>query len=97
MSHRYYAGQDGSSVGVWETQPHVGDGFHESAYAELMVFLSGTTTLAQPDGTEQTFEAGDVALVPRGASYQWKSDTARKFWVIFDGGRTTPCSGRTST
>jgi uncharacterized cupin superfamily protein len=71
MSHRYYAGQGGSSVGVWETAPHTGSGFHE-----------------------KTFQAGDVALVPRGTSYQWKSGTARKFWAIFDGGSSTPCQGR---
>jgi uncharacterized cupin superfamily protein len=97
MSHRYYAGQDGSSVGVWETAPHIASESHESAYAELMLFLSGTVTLAQPDGTEQTFQAGDVALVPRGASYQWKSGTARKFWVIFDSGSTSPCQGTDNT
>ena len=97
MSHRYYAGQDGSSVGVWETAPHTASEFHESEYSELMVFLSGTVTLAQPHGDEQTFHAGDVALVPRGAFYRWKSGTARKFWVIFDSGSTTPCGGVDNT
>jgi uncharacterized cupin superfamily protein len=97
MSHRYYAGQDGSSVGVWETAPHTAPEFHETEYSELMVFLSGTVRLAQPDGAEQTFHAGDVALVPRGAFYQWKSGTARKFWVILDSGSTTPCGGGDNT
>ena len=83
-SHRYYAGGDKSSVGVWHTKPHTGDGFHTTKYAELMVFLEGSGSLAMPDGKEQAFKAGDVVLVPKGASYKWKSEATRKFWVIFD-------------
>lgn len=83
-SHRYYAGGDKSSVGVWETKPHAGDGFHTAKYAELMVFLEGAGSLNIPGGKTQPFKAGDVVLVPKGASYQWKSETVRKFWVIFD-------------
>ena len=84
QSHRYFAGGGKSSVGVWETAPHTATGFHTTKYAELMVFLSGSGSLAQPDGAEHAFKAGDVMMVPRGASYKWKSDRVRKFWVIFD-------------
>lgn len=83
-SHTYHKGADGSSVGVWETAPHTAPGFHETKYAELMVFLKGTVTLSTPDGQQEVFKAGDVALVPRGIEYKWSSDTVRKFWVIFD-------------
>lgn len=83
-SHAYYRGTDGSSVGVWETAPHTADGFHETRYAELMVFLSGTVTLRQPGGVEETFGPGEAALVPKGAEYRWSSGTARKFWVIVE-------------
>jgi uncharacterized cupin superfamily protein len=83
-SHRYYAGVGKSSVGVWETAPHTGADFHTTKYAELMVFLSGSGRLLTPDGPGQAFTAGDVVLVPRGASYKWQSDRVRKFWVIFD-------------
>src|SRR5262245_46926091 len=82
--HEYYAGADGSSVGVWETQPFTATGFHKTKYAELMVFLKGHVTLTTPDGQKERFNAGDVALVPKGIDYTWSSDTARKFWVIFD-------------
>ncbi len=82
ISHRYYAGSRSSSVGVWETAPHEVE-VATTRYAELMIFLKGSVTLIEPDG-EQTFGPGDVALVPKGAQYKWKSDTVRKYWVIFD-------------
>lgn len=82
--HEYYAGADGSSVGVWETQPYTAPGFHKTKYAELMVFLTGNVTLTTPEGQTERFKAGDVALVPKGIDYKWSSETTRKFWVIFD-------------
>jgi len=82
--HEYYTGADGSSVGVWETQPFTGSGFHKTKYAELMVFLKGNITLTTPQGQTERFKAGDVALVPKGIEYKWSSDETRKFWVIFD-------------
>ena len=82
-SHRYYAGNSRSSVGVWETAPHEAADFHTTRYSELMIFLKGTATLIEPDG-EQTFGPGDVALVPKGVEFRWKSDTLRKYWVVFD-------------
>jgi len=85
--HVYYTGADGSSVGVWETQPFTAPEFHKTKYAELMVFLDGNITLTTPEGQTERFKAGDVALVPEGVEYKWSSDTARKFWVIFDNER----------
>lgn len=83
ISHQYYAGNSRSTVGVWETAPHKPADFHTAEFAELMIFLKGTVTLVEPDG-EQTFGPGDVALVPKGTEFKWSSDTARKYWVIFD-------------
>lgn len=88
--HEYYTGADGSSVGVWETQPHTAAGFHMTKYAELMIFLKGNVTLTTPDGQTERFKAGDVALVPRGIEYKWSSDLTRKFWVIFDSDPARP-------
>jgi uncharacterized cupin superfamily protein len=82
--HEYYSAADGSSAGVWETQPHTAPNFHRTKYAELMVFLKGDVTLTTADGQTERFGAGDVALVPKGIEYKWSSDTTRKFWVIFD-------------
>jgi uncharacterized cupin superfamily protein len=82
--HEYYSGADGSSAGVWETQPYTSPAFHKTKYAELMLFLAGNVTLTTPGGQVECFKAGDVALVPKGIEYKWSSDTTRKFWVIFD-------------
>jgi uncharacterized cupin superfamily protein len=83
--HTYYETADEKqSVGVWETKPHTSADFRETKYAELMVFLKGSVSLIEKNGREQTFEAGEVALVPKGIEYKWKSDTVRKYWVIFD-------------
>ncbi len=87
--HEYYSGADGSSIGVWETAPHTSAGFHKAAYTEMMVFLKGNVTLTTPDGLEERFKAGDVALVPKGIEYKWSSDTVRKYWVIFDKDQAT--------
>ena len=88
--HEYFAGADGSSVGVWETAPNTSADFHETKYAELMLFLSGNVTLSTPDGQVERFKAGDAALVPKGIRYKWSSDTVRKFWVIFDARANPP-------
>lgn len=82
--YEYYKGADGSSVGVWETQPFTSSNFHKTKYAELMVFLKGDVTLTTTGGQIEKFKAGDVALVPKGIEYKWSSDTTRKYWVIFD-------------
>jgi len=90
--HEYYSGADGSSVGVWETQPHTSPNFHKTKYAELMLFLSGNVTLTTPDGQTEKFKAGEVAFVPKGIEYKWSSDTTRKYWVIFDNDPPTKSS-----
>jgi uncharacterized cupin superfamily protein len=82
--YKYYSSAQGSSAGVWETEPYAADKFHTPAYCELMVFLDGNVTLSTPNGKSETFKAGDVALVPKGAAYKWSSDRTRKFWVSFD-------------
>jgi uncharacterized cupin superfamily protein len=82
--YRYHRGADGSSIGVWETQPVKEAEFTETKYAELMMFLKGNVTLSTSDGQVEHFKAGDVALVPKGIKYKWESDTARKYYVIFD-------------
>jgi uncharacterized cupin superfamily protein len=74
----------GSSVGVWETAGFTSSKFGAAHYCELMVFLDGEVTLSTPDGNSQTFKAGDIAPVPKGAPHKWSSGKVRKFWVIFD-------------
>jgi uncharacterized cupin superfamily protein len=83
--HTYYESPEGGSAGVWQTQPYTGSaGFVPKQYSELMIFLEGEGALKLSDGGVVPFRAGDVLLVPRGASYQWKSQAVRKYWVAFD-------------
>ncbi len=82
--YEYYSSPEKSSAGVWETEAFTAPKFHTPIYCELMLFLDGTVTLSTPSGQSETFQAGDVALVPKGVAYKWSSSRARKFWVIFD-------------
>ena len=82
--YQYYSSATGSSAGVWETAGFTSQKFYTPNECELMVFLDGKVTLSTPDGKSQTFKAGDIALVPKGATHKWSSGRVRKFWVIFD-------------
>ena len=78
------------SAGVWESDPKPReDGkepeFHTATYTELMCILEGSVTIADPSGKVETFEAGDVVIVPRGARTEWRqTEYVKKYWVIFD-------------
>ena len=83
--YTYFRGEDGSTLGIWETAPteDYGD-FNKSKYAELMIFLTGSPRLVHSDGREEHYRAGDVVLVPYGVPHKWRSDTVRKFYLYFD-------------
>ena len=96
--HIYYQadGSDWVSAGVWEAQPYE-SGPDVPGYSEFMYFLDGSVTLVDASGREETFEAGDVAFVPRGVSHHWKQpEVLRKYWVIFDEGEADDWSDRTA-
>ena len=82
--YSYYSSSSGASVGVWETDGVESKKFGMAKHTELMVIISGAVTLSSPDGKSETFKAGDVALVPRGAQSKWSSGKIRKFYVTFD-------------
>lgn len=79
----FYSGSDGSTLGVWETEPTSYDS-PARRYAEVMIILKGEVTLSTPDGWSEKFRAGDVALIPKGISYHWTSDAVSKYWLSFD-------------
>jgi uncharacterized cupin superfamily protein len=82
--YSYYSSPSHASVGVWETDGVESKKFGIAKHTELMVIVSGAVTLSSPDGKLETFKAGDVALVPRGAQSKWSSGKIRKFYVTFD-------------
>jgi len=82
--YSYYSSPSHASVGVWETNGVESKKFGVAKHTELMIIISGAVTLSSPDGTSQTFKAGEVALEPRGAQSKWSSGKIRKFYVTFD-------------
>jgi len=92
--YSYYSSPSGASVGVWETDGVESKKFGTAKHTELMIIISGAVTLSSPDGASETFKAGDVALVPRGAQSKWSSGKIRKFYVTFDYEQNAQTSAR---
>ena len=92
--YSYYSSSSHASVGVWETDAVESKKFGVARHTELMIIISGAVTLRSPDGKAETFKAGDVALVPRGAQSKWSSGKIRKFYVTFDYEPTAQQSAR---
>ncbi len=86
-THLYYESEDhgGSSAGIWEARPFTKE-YENYEYAQLIYLLEGSLTLIDKnDGRQDTFEAGDAVLIPRGANFTWKqTEKVRKYFVAFD-------------
>ena len=82
--HDYFADASGQFlVGMWNSEAFERDVAPFNRY-ELMCILEGSVTMSDGAGNEQVFKAGDVAFVPKGAPYKWKSDEfVSKFYCIF--------------
>ena len=92
-THLYYESKDngGSSAGLWEARPFTKES-DNYPYAQFIYLIEGSLTLIdKADGRQDTFKAGDAAIIPRGAAFTWKqTEKVRKYFVIFD--RATPAS-----
>lgn len=82
-AHTYFTDPTGQMVvGVWEAGP-----FERPTApinrCELMLITKGSMTL-KGDGEEFDFKTGEVAFVPVGAPYGWRStETVRKIYCAF--------------
>lgn len=70
------------SWGLWSATP-----YDRSAitypFSELMYLQSGSVTVGNYDEGRQTFRAGDVFIIHRGAKAAWSnSEPVKKFWLI---------------
>lgn len=79
-----FAAEDESLLsGVWECAPAreaYPDGY---PVHEMMHVISGSVTLTHPDGTAETFVAGDTFFIPKGRPCTWENtETLRKFYMI---------------
>lgn len=71
------------TAGVWSATPYRRAAVASPSH-ELMHILEGTVTLADGDGREETFSAGDTLFAPRGAVTGWSSATpVRKLFCSF--------------
>ena len=84
VNHCFYAAEDESILsGVWECAP-CREVFDEGyPVNEMMTVLAGSVTLTHPDGTSETFTAGDSFFIPKGRPCTWEiTETLRKFYMI---------------
>ena len=69
-------------VGVWESAP-CREEIEAYPVHEMMTVLSGSVTLTRPDGSAETYTAGDTFFVPKGTPCVWEiTETLRKFYMI---------------
>ena len=67
----FYSAEDGSvSAGIWECAPCR---VEISAYPvdEMMTIISGSLTITNADGVEETFGPGEVVFASKGAPMTW--------------------------
>lgn len=79
----FYASDDESLLaGVWQCAP-CRETFEAYPVNEMMTVISGSVTLTSPDGTAQTFSAGDTFFMIKGTKCVWEiTQTLTKFYMI---------------
>ena len=69
-------------VGIWECDAYE-ERIDSYPVDEVMVIISGSTSLISDAGVRTDLVSGDVAFVPRGWKGRWiQSETIRKFTVM---------------
>lgn len=83
--HMYLDDADlGLSVGVWDCTAMTTK-MEPYSVNEFMFILEGSVTMVLADGTEETINAGEAFVIPKGLVCQWKQPGyIRKYFVIFD-------------
>ncbi len=83
IGHDFYESDDKKiSTGVWECAP-CREEIKAYPVDEMMTVISGSVTLTDPDGSAETFTAGDTFFIAKGTSCVWHvTETLRKFYMI---------------
>ncbi|EPJ87827.1 hypothetical protein CFII64_05160 [Pseudomonas sp. CFII64] len=69
-------------IGLWQCEPYARKQV-EPGYSELMYILEGSVTLTSERGLANRVKAGEVVVVPAGATNAWSSEeTVRKVYCI---------------
>lgn len=72
----------GIYAGVWKCAP-TREVIASYQVNEMMTVIAGSVTLTNPDGTAQTFSAGDTFFIAKGAPCTWEiTETLHKFYMI---------------
>ena len=84
-TYRYYqAPNTKESAGIWASKS-AHDGMHRATNTEVFYLNAGRVTLQDKSGREETFQAGDAVLLPRGAEFSWKrSEDVKEYFAVFD-------------
>jgi uncharacterized cupin superfamily protein len=83
LNQSYFASGDKNVlVGVWECAP-CKEEIESYPVHEMMTIISGSVTLTNKKGKSETFTAGDVFFIPKGAQCTWHiTETLRKIYMI---------------
>ena len=98
FTYRYYQSPSSKeSAGIWASKSAYG-GIHRATNTEVFHLNSGRVTLEDKSGREETFQAGDTVLLPRGAEFAWKrSEDVKEYFAVFDFDPVSNDPGQTLT
>jgi uncharacterized cupin superfamily protein len=83
MGDVHFESADGSIVvGTWQSTPYAEMLSYPDA-VEYSVILSGKVAITSPDGSVQTFQAGESYVLPKGVEVRFEVlETMRKVYVL---------------
>jgi uncharacterized cupin superfamily protein len=83
----FYSQDENFGLGIWESKPG-SQTYTDLGYHELMFIMEGTITMTDPDGTTQTFGAGEGIVLPKGyyGTLTVPQGGVRKIWTSYMGG-----------
>ena len=78
----FYRAEDGSvAAGIWECPPCKLE-IPSYPVNEMMTIISGSVTITNEDGVEETFGPGEVVFASKGASMTWHiTERLKKYFM----------------
>lgn len=85
LNHTFFATPDETVLtGVWECAP-CREEIASYPVHEMMTVISGSVTITNAEGRQETFGAGDTFYIAKGAKCIWHiKETLRKFYMIVE-------------
>ena len=79
---RFYTAEDGSvASGVWECPPCKVE-IESYPINEMMTIISGSLTITNADGVEETFGPGEVVFASKGSKMTWHiTERLKKYYM----------------